>query len=55
MFTSSKVALYKLNIYDGNFTNYHHMAESNFKRINLCKLCEKTNLIKCILTFNKSK
>ena len=38
MFTSGKVAFYKLNIEDGNFTNYHHMLESNFKGINLPKL-----------------
>ena len=54
MFTSCEVAFYKLNIYDANVTNYHHMAESNFKKINICKLCEKAILIKCILTFNKS-
>ena len=42
MFTSCEVAFYKLNIYDVSFTNDHHMAESNFKEINLRKLCEKT-------------
>ena len=46
---SCKVAFYKLNIYDGDLTNYHHMVES----INLCKLREKAILIKCILAFDK--
>ena len=50
MFTSCEVAFYKLNISDASFTNYHHMAESNFKGINLRKLCGKAILIKCILT-----
>ena len=54
MFTGCEVALYKLNIYDVNFTNYHHMVESNFKGINLRKLCEKAILIKCILTLDNS-
>ena len=54
MFTSSEVALYKWNIYDGRFTNYHHMYESNFKGINLRKLCEKAILIKCISTLDNS-
>ena len=49
MFTSCEVAFYKLNIYDANFTNYHHMVESSFKRINLRKLCRKAILIKCTL------
>ena len=53
MFTSCEVAFYKLNIYDASFTSYH-MVESNFNRINLCKLCERAILIKCILTFIKS-
>ena len=43
---------YKLNIEDDNFTNYHHLFESNFKELNLRKLCHKTVLIKCILTLN---
>ena len=54
MFTSSEVAFYKLNIYNVNFTNYHHMVESNFMGINLCKLYEKSVLIKWILTFDNS-
>ena len=54
MFTSSEVAFYKLNIYDAKFTNYHYMVESNFKRINIGKLCEKAFLIKCILTLDNS-
>ena len=53
-FTSYEVAFYKLNIYDVNFTNYDHMIESNFKGLNLRKLCEKTILIKCILTLDNS-
>ena len=52
-FMSREVAFYKLNIYDGNFTNYHHMFQSNFKAINLRKLCEEAILIKCILSFEK--
>ena len=54
MFMSCEVAFYKLNIYDVNFTNYHHMVESNFKGTNLRKLCEKAILIKCILTLDNS-
>ena len=54
MFMSCEIACYKLNIYDANFTNYHHMVESNFKGINLRKLCEKAVLIKCILTLDTS-
>ena len=54
MFTSCEVAFYKLNIYDANFTNNHHMVQSNFKGINLRKLCEKTISIKCILTLDNS-
>ena len=44
MFTSCEVTLYKLNIYDANFMNYHHMVKSNFKGINLrvTKLITKT-------------
>ena len=53
-FTSCEVAFYKLNIYDVNFTNYHHVIESNFKGINLRKLCEKTILIKYILNLDNS-
>ena len=53
-FTSCEVAFYKFNIYDVNFTNYHHMVESNFKRINLRKLYEKAISIKCILTLDNS-
>ena len=52
MFKTCEVTFYKLNIYGANFTNYHHMVESNFKGINLCKLCGKAILIKCILTFD---
>ena len=44
----------KLNIYDANFTNNHHMVQSNFKGINLRNLCEKTVLTKCISTLNDS-
>ena len=40
LFTSCKIAFYKLNIYDDDFTIYDYMAESNFKGINLRKLCE---------------
>ena len=54
MFTSYEVAFYKLSIYNVNFTNYHHMIESNFKGINLRKLCEKAILIKCILNLDSS-
>ena len=53
-FTSCEVAFYKLNVYDVNFTNCHHMVESNFKGINLRKLCQEPILIKCILTFDNS-
>ena len=52
MFTSCEVA--KLNIYNANFANYNHMVESNFKAINLRKLCEKAILIKCNLTLDNS-
>ena len=52
MFTSCEVAFYKFNIYGANFTNYHHMVESNYKGINLRKLCGKAILIKCILTLD---
>ena len=52
MFMSREVVFYKLNIYDANFTNYHHMVGSNFKGINLCKLCGKAILMKCILTLD---
>ena len=38
MFTSCEVAFYKLNSFDADFTNYHHMVESDFKGINLRKL-----------------
>ena len=41
IFTTCEVAFYKLNIYDANFTNYHDMVESDFKGINLLKLCDK--------------
>ena len=51
MFTSCEVAFYKLN--DANSTNYHHMVESNFKVIDLRKLCEKAILMKSILTLDK--
>ena len=34
------------------FTNYQHMFESNFKEINLCKLCDKAVLIKWTLTLD---
>ena len=44
----------KSNIYDANFTNNHHMVQSNFKGINLRKLCEKTVLKKCISTLDDS-
>ena len=44
MFTSCEVALYKLNIHDANFTNYHHTVESKFKGINLHKLYAKAIL-----------
>ena len=54
MFTSCEVAFYKLNIYAVSFTNDHHMAKSNFKEINLRKLCEKTTFKKCILTLDNS-
>ena len=30
------------------------MVESNFKGINLCELCGKAILIKCVLTLDKS-
>ena len=43
--TSCKVAFCKLNIYDANFTNYHHMVESDFKGINFRKLYENANKI----------
>ena len=36
------------------FTNYHHIIESNFKGINLCELCEKAILMKCVLSLEKS-
>ena len=52
MFTSCEVGFYKLNIYNVNFTNYHHILESNFKGINLRKLSEEAILIKCILTLD---
>ena len=52
MFKSCEVAFYKLNIYNANFTSYHHMVESNLKWINLRILCEKAILIKCILTLD---
>ena len=54
MFTSRKVAFYKLNIYNANFTSYQVMVEPEFKRINLRKLCEKAILIKFILTLENS-
>ena len=54
IFTSCEVVFYKLNNYDANFANYHHMVESNFKGINLRKLCEKAILIKCILTLDNT-
>ena len=44
MIVSFEVAFYKWNISGTNFTNYHHMFESNFQRINLRKLCEKAIL-----------
>ena len=47
VFASCKVDFYKLNIYDVNFTNYYQIAESNLR-----KLCEKTILIKWILTLD---
>ena len=53
MFTSCEVAFYKLKLYHTNFTNYHHMAESNFKGINLHKLCGKAILTEWILTLDK--
>ena len=52
MFTSCEVV--KLNIYDANFANYNRKIELNFKAINLCKLWEKTILIKCNLTLDNS-
>ena len=52
LFYEFPVAFYRLNIYDANYTNYHHMVESNFKGINLHKLCEKAVLINCILTLD---
>ena len=52
IFTSCEVAFYKLNIYDANIKNYHHMVASNFKGINLRKQCEKAILIKYIVTFD---
>ena len=30
MFTICEAVFNKLNIYDANFTNYHHMFESNY-------------------------
>ena len=53
IFMSRNVIFYKLNIYDANFTNYHHMFESNFKGINLRKLCQEAILIKCFLTLER--
>ena len=53
-FTSCEVAFYKFNIYDANFVNYNHMVESNFKKINLRKLCEKIIFVKCNLTLDNS-
>ena len=50
MFTSCEVSFNKLT----NFENYHHMFESNFKGINLRKLCEEAILIKCVLTLDNS-
>ena len=41
MLKSCEVAFYKLNICDANFTDDHHVAESNFKGVNLRKLFEK--------------
>ena len=54
MFASCEFAFYKLNIYYTNFTNYDHMTESNFKGINLRKLCEKAISVKCTLTLDNS-
>ena len=54
IFTSCEVVFYKLNIWDANFKNHHHMLKSNFKGLNLRKLCEKTILIKCTLTLDNS-
>ena len=54
MFSSCEVAFYKLNIYNANFTNYHHMVESNLKGINFCKLYSMATLIKCIFTLDHS-
>ena len=51
---SCEVAFYKLNIDDTSFTNFYRMVQSNFKEINLRKLCEKAILIKCILTLDNS-
>ena len=47
-----EVVFYKLNFYNANVTLT--MSESNFKRINLRKLCGKVTLIKCILTLDDS-
>ena len=52
MLMSCEVAFYKLNICDANFTDDHHVAESNFKWVNLRKLFEKALWIKCILTLD---
>ena len=54
LFYKLPVDFYKSNIYGANYTNYHHMVESNLKGINLRKMCEKAILIKCILTLNNS-
>ena len=52
MFMSCEIAFFKLNILDANFTNYYLMYESNFKGINLRKLCEMAIVTKCILTLD---
>ena len=54
MFASCEDAFYKLNIYDTNFTNYHHMFLSSFKGINLPKLCEGAVLLTFVLILDNS-
>ena len=53
-FMSCEVTFYKLNICDANFTNYHHIFESNFNDKNIRKLWEEAISIKCILTLHNS-
>ena len=51
LFMGCEVVFYKLEC---QCYPYHHMLESDFKRINLRKLCEKAILIICILTLDNS-